>query len=116
MTPDAPPPLSGPDDLPIARFAPAPPRPPAESVAPATPPSPPSAIPWYHHTWLLFLVLFGATAACGLPWLWKTPNLSRGWKWFWTVVVSLYTLVWLAAFAWVMLWCWRQFQTLPGLH
>ncbi len=56
--------------------------------------------------WLVLGLLFFATALCGLPLLWKSRGFSRLSKVILSVVVTLYTMVLLWGFWWIMKWAW----------
>ena len=58
--------------------------------------------------WLMFVTLFGVTAALGIPFLWKSRAFSRNEKIFWSVVVSAYTLFIFWLFYLIMAWCYGQ--------
>lgn len=55
--------------------------------------------------WLMLLVLFGVTAALGIPFLWNAKSFSRTEKIVWSVIVSLYTILIFWIFFKIMYWC-----------
>ena len=55
-------------------------------------------------------VLFLATGALGIPLLWANKKFSNGQRIFWTIVVTIYTVLLLAAFCWIMMWSYRRIQ------
>lgn len=57
-----------------------------------------------HKRWAVLVLLFGATAALGLPLLWRSRGFTRTEKWIWTVLVVLYTVVVFWLFFLVMWW------------
>lgn len=58
--------------------------------------------------WMMLLMLFGVTAALGLPFLWKSRTFSRNEKVFWSIVVSLYTVLIFWIFFKIMYWCYTS--------
>ncbi|MGN6133956.1 MAG: hypothetical protein ACTHOU_05610 [Aureliella sp.] len=52
---------------------------------------------------LLLGLLFGVTAALGLPLLWYSPAFSRQEKWWWSIAIVIYTLL-LCAIACLAIW------------
>lgn len=58
--------------------------------------------------WVLLLVLFFVTAALGLPLLWVSRGFTLAGKVFWTIAVSLYTVLVLWLFWLVMVWCYHE--------
>ena len=59
--------------------------------------------PLLHNRGLILGLLFGVTAALGLPLLWYSPVFNRREKWFWSAVNIVYTLI-LIAIAVVAVW------------
>ncbi len=57
-------------------------------------------------------ILFLATGALGIPLLWANNKFSNGERIFWTIVVTIYTILLLAAFCWIMMWSYRRIQGL----
>ncbi len=55
-------------------------------------------------------ILFLATGALGIPLLWTNRKFSNGERIFWTIAVTIYTILLLVAFCWVMLWSYRRIQ------
>jgi hypothetical protein len=49
------------------------------------------ALPWYHRPVWVLLLLFVVLGPLGLPYLWKSPGFSRGFKIVLTVLVVIYT-------------------------
>ena len=58
--------------------------------------------------WIMLLVLFGVTAALGIPFLWKTKSFSHTEKILWTVIISLYTIFIFWVFFKIMFWCYAN--------
>ncbi len=52
--------------------------------------------PLLHSRGLILGLLFGVTAALGLPILWMSPVFTSMEKWIWSVVVLIYTAILLA--------------------
>ncbi len=65
---------------------------------------------YMHKRWAVLLLLFGATAALGLPILWKSRGFSRVEKIVWTVFVSLYTVLVFWIFFKVMWWSYTNIR------
>jgi hypothetical protein len=63
-----------------------------------------------HKRWAVLAMLFGATAALGLPFLWRSRGFTRNEKWFWSAVVSLYTILIFWLFAKVMWWSYTNIR------
>jgi hypothetical protein len=57
---------------------------------------------------LLLAVLFCATGAVGLPLLWRSPAFSLRQKWFWSVIVNLYTAILVGIVVWIALSTFRS--------
>lgn len=75
------------------------------TVAPSPPVSTKRELMGYmHKRWAVLLLLFGATAALGLPVLWKSRGFSKPEKIVWSVLVSLYTILVFWIFFKVMWW------------
>lgn len=55
-------------------------------------------------------ILFLATGALGIPLLWANTKFSNGERIFWTILVTIYTILLLAAFCWIMMWSYRRIQ------
>ena len=53
---------------------------------------------------LMLLMLFGVTAALGLPILWLSKAFSRNEKIVWSIIVSVYTVIILWIFFQIMSW------------
>ncbi|MEZ6135980.1 MAG: hypothetical protein R3C53_13850 [Pirellulaceae bacterium] len=94
-------------------------KPPVVQPSPAEPPvahspvrahpgqqTPPkkSVLDLLDNRWVMFVMLFGVTAALGLPLLWRSRGFSRTEKIFWSVVVSLYTVLIFWIFFKIMYW------------
>jgi hypothetical protein len=78
-------------------------KPPAVPIAP--PVSTKRALMGYmDKRWAVLLLLFGCTAALGLPVLWKSRGFSKPEKIVWSVLVSLYTILVFWIFFKVMWW------------
>lgn len=64
--------------------------------------------------WVILAFMFGAAMVLGLPFLWKSRGFSTLGKVFWTIVVTLYTILvfWLV---WqLMQWCWGRIAPVFG--
>lgn len=48
---------------------------------------------WYHGVWAVLLALFFVLGPFGLPILWKSPRFTRRWKWVFTALTLLYTVL-----------------------
>ena len=46
---------------------------------------------WYLRWWMVVVWLL-TLGPFGFPLLWKSKDISRFWKWFWTIAVSVLTL------------------------
>jgi hypothetical protein len=55
--------------------------------------------------WFVLLLLFGATAALGLPILWRSRGFSAASKVLVSLLVTVYTVALLGAFGLLMQWC-----------
>ena len=66
--------------------------------------------PLFHSRGLILGLLFGVLAILGLPLLWYSPVFSRGEKWFWSLVIVLYTLLLLGITAVAVLFAYRAFS------
>ncbi len=53
-------------------------------------------------------VLFLATGVLGIPLLWMNERFGKGERIFWSVVVTIYTVVLVAAVGWICLWSYRR--------
>ena len=53
-------------------------------------------------------MLFLATGALGIPLLWMNKKFSDRERMFWAVVVTIYTIILIAAVGWVCLWSYRR--------
>jgi predicted amidophosphoribosyltransferase len=58
--------------------------------------------------WFVLMLLFCATAALGLPLLWKSRGFSRFAKLLVSLLVTVYTVLLLWAFGLLMHWCWLR--------
>lgn len=56
-------------------------------------------------------ILFLVTGFLGLPLLWASPAFSKSGKWFWSVVVTIYTLLLIAGTVAVVWWA---YSTIVG--
>ena len=56
---------------------------------------------WYHNALVVLFLIFFVLGPFGLPILWKSPHFSKTWKWIFTVLSILYTVVicWYMAYA-----------------
>lgn len=48
---------------------------------------------WYERPWAVLLLLFVVLGPFGLPFLWRSPSFSRGWKIALTVATVVYTVM-----------------------
>lgn len=53
----------------------------------------PDQNPLLHSRGLILGLLFGVVAILGLPLLWYSPSFNQKEKWFWSIVIILYTLL-----------------------
>jgi hypothetical protein len=51
-------------------------------------------IAWYYGRTFVILMLFVVLGPLGLPFLWKSPRFSRGWRWALTIL----SLLWICMF------------------
>lgn len=58
----------------------------------------------------LLAMLFFATAALGIPLLWKSPKFSTKERVVWSILVSLYTLVIFVIFGAIMWWSYSRIR------
>ena len=56
-------------------------------------------------------VLFLVTGVLGLPLLWYSRRFAALERWFWAVVVTLYTSLLVALVVWVLYWSYRQLSS-----
>ena len=47
---------------------------------------------WYLKWWTV-LVLLATLGPFGFPFLWKSKDFSLFWKWFWTIAISVLTIM-----------------------
>jgi hypothetical protein len=55
-------------------------------------------------------MLFLATGALGLPLLWMNKKFSNAQRVFWAIVVTIYTILLILAFCWIMMWSYRRIR------
>lgn len=55
-------------------------------------------------------ILFLTTGALGLPLLWMNKKFSNVERIFWAIVVTIYTILLIVAFCWIMLWSYRRIR------
>lgn len=53
-------------------------------------------------------VLFLATGALGIPLLWMNERFSKGERVFWSIVVTIYTVILVAIVCWICIWSFRR--------
>ena len=58
--------------------------------------------------WLVLAVLFTVTGAIGLPLLWVNRKFSTLERFFWSIVVTLYTIILIAIVIAILTWSYRQ--------
>ena len=56
----------------------------------------------------ILCTLFLVTGAIGIPLLWTTPSFSKKERIFWTVVVSIYTLILILGTAAIIWWAYEK--------
>lgn len=61
---------------------------------------------------MLFLVL----GPFGLPFLYKSPDFTKGQKTFWTTAVLLYTIIGIAIVAAIAIYLWRMLLPLLNIQ
>jgi hypothetical protein len=71
-------------------------------------PTIPRSKPLLDRPLLVLAILFGATAALGLPLLWQSRAFSVWTKTWLSIVLVLYTIAILWLFAMVMAWSWSR--------
>ncbi len=64
--------------------------------------------------WVILALMFGVAMVLGLPFLWKSRGFSTSGKTFWTIAVTLYTLLAFWLFWQLMLWCWGRLEPFFG--
>lgn len=77
--------------------------------------APRSALASYDRPWIILVILFGVTAALGLPLLWYSRSFSRPAKVTWSVVVILYTALVLWLFFLLMRWSYQRIEPVLGI-
>jgi hypothetical protein len=65
--------------------------------------------------WLVLGILFFVTGALGLPLLWSSPSFSTNSKWFWSIVVSVYTVLLIAIVVAIVWWAFATISN-AGLY
>lgn len=65
--------------------------------------------------WVVLGLLFLATGALGLPFLWRSKGFSPLGKLVVGVTVTLYTLLLLGLAAWAVMWAWRSMGQLAAV-
>ncbi len=60
--------------------------------------------------WVVLGLLFLATGALGLPFLWRSKGFSPLGKVVVGVAVTIYTLVLLGLATWAVIWAWRSIE------
>ncbi len=55
---------------------------------------------------LIFALLFLVMAILGVPLLWASPKFSNAERWFWSIVVTIYTAILFAITGAVCWWSW----------
>ena len=63
---------------------------------------------------LMLLMLFGVTAALGIPFLWMSKAFSRNEKIVWSIIVSVYTVIILWLFFLIMSWSYSRISNSLG--
>ncbi|TWU57021.1 hypothetical protein Poly51_29420 [Rubripirellula tenax] len=58
--------------------------------------------------WAVIAILFAVTGFLGIPLLWMNKSFSTLERVFWSIVVTIYTLLLLAGAAAVCMWSYRQ--------
>ncbi len=58
--------------------------------------------------WAVLAVLFSVTGFLGLPLLWKNKGFSNLERYFWAVVITIYTVLLIAGAVAVCMWSYRQ--------
>ena len=53
-------------------------------------------------------ILFLVTGALGIPLLWVSPHFSNRERWFWAIIVSLYTLILLVVAGGAVWWVYKR--------
>lgn len=60
----------------------------------------------------VLVILFAVTGALGLPLLCWSPAFSRSAKWFWSIVVILYTILLVGITAAVVWWAYTRLSVI----
>ena len=76
---------------------------------------PPEKLPWYHQREFIFANLFFILGPLALPLLIKSKAFSRGEKWFFSIFVTLLTVVALALGAVIILIFYKHYQVLNSV-
>lgn len=58
--------------------------------------------------WAVLAVLFSVTGFLGLPLLWTNKDFSNPERYFWAIVVTIYTVLLIAGAAAICIWSYRQ--------
>lgn len=58
--------------------------------------------------WAVLAVLFSVTGFLGLPLLWTNKDFSNPERYFWAIVVTIYTVLLIAGAAAICMWSYRQ--------
>ena len=53
---------------------------------------------------MILVIQFGVTGFLGLPLLWISSSFTRGEKWFWSIMITLYTSILIAIAVWSVYW------------
>ena len=77
-------------------------------VALSIPPAVEKKESFTNQRWFIISMMVFAALFIAFPILWKSPSFGRGEKVFWTLLVTLETIVVFAAFGWVMWWSWQR--------
>ncbi|MEX0866952.1 MAG: hypothetical protein WD030_06300, partial [Pirellulales bacterium] len=62
--------------------------------------------------WFIIATMVFAALFLGFPLMWRSAAFSRVEKVFWTLAVTVETILVFAAFGWAMWWCWQVYQTI----
>ena len=59
---------------------------------------------------VILALQFGVMGCLGLPLVWWSSAFTRREKWFWSIIVTLYTLALVAGALWCVWWAWGNLR------
>ena len=72
-------------------------------------------VPMIYRPWMVLGLLFLALGFLGIPLLVKSPCFSKPAKWFWSIVVTVYTLALIALTVWIVMLMLERFRELSTI-